>query len=617
MIARLFGGRTGPLYVILFTTAISITLIGTRGCRNKGSFLQFVESDRASISLVVQVVSSVLGLMQIYVATSLFNFATRIWISQRSVSLGNLNLWMALSGPKADLDLPWAGCIVAAIFAALAQAPGALWAGALTPVLTSVSVDGGLINTPTFTASTRNIWDSEFELKDNDVWNYVTNCTSSNDGLGLVSSCPVPDLQGALLTSAASSSTPAGVTRNHSKNDNPAWSYKGRSYGVASSQGTTSLHGSLLGKIPTTYTYTDVGYLAEAHCIKNLSSNFSIQYESLSDGNYASVANWELQGLLPNSVPNNPEYYPSITWYSDTNLTTGPHILGWAAVSNPNASERNMLAIAAGAPYAPLNLTQCSLAFTPRAFSVAVNVTEQSILVTPLNELSPPEDIEPTGHLTSDVVWSLNLLSRMTDSLYTSILGDTLQRNIQTVRLRTNVTDFNDDDPILSGISDSLVALMDDILVAFGSAQIVLSDSSVATPVIAQLPAIKIGQNFYIFTTAAINIALMGLVVIEALRTGRWRDLPAFDYTDVKAVIVAASANNGEIVEEVEKRHNAVDTVWRGEGRDRLVDGIRVCVAHREDGAIEFQIVEKEENKEDCCEEVIEEGTERSKRWTS
>jgi len=105
----------------------------------------------------------------------------------------------------------------------------------------------------------------------------------------------------------------------------------------------------------------------------------------------------------------------------------------------------------------------------------------------------------------------------------------------------------------------------------------------------------------------------MGLVFIEALRTGRWRALPAFDYTNIKAVIVMASSGKGGVAEEAEKRHNAADTVWKGKERDRLADGIRVRVAHREDGAIEMQIVKKKKEKEDCYEVVIEEATERSK----
>jgi hypothetical protein len=108
------------------------------------------ENDRSSTSLIVQILSSILGLTQIYVATSLFNLATRIRLFKSSTTLGNLYLWTALSEHKADLSLPWKGFILSAVLLAISQGPGALWAGALIPILTTVTRNGGFIQTPIF-----------------------------------------------------------------------------------------------------------------------------------------------------------------------------------------------------------------------------------------------------------------------------------------------------------------------------------------------------------------------------------------------------------------------------------------------------------------------------------
>lgn len=166
--------RLLPFIVIGTTSIVSIILICTHNYRNAGSILSLVETDRSSTSLVVQMLSSVLGLTQIYIDTSLFNFATRIRLFKSSATLGNLYFWTALIEHKADLSLPAKGFIISAVLLAICQGPGALWAGALTPTLTTVTRDGGFIRTPIFTNSTRDVWDNQFQLHGVDVWNIET-----------------------------------------------------------------------------------------------------------------------------------------------------------------------------------------------------------------------------------------------------------------------------------------------------------------------------------------------------------------------------------------------------------------------------------------------------------
>jgi hypothetical protein len=340
--------RLIPPLVIGATSIVSIILICTRNYRNTGGFLRFVEIDRSSTSLIVQILSSVLGLAQIHVATSLFNFVTRIRLLKSSATLGNLYLCTTLSAHKADLSLSLKGFITSAI----CQGPGALWAGALTPLLTTVARDGGFIQIPIFTNSTRDVWDNQFQLR--------------------------------------------GVE-------------------------------------------------------------------------------------------------------------------------------------------------------------------------------------EPLGRLMDDTIWSLNLLSRMTPSLYESVLGNTLHRNVQPLLARPGINaTMTTEEATLRAIADSFTAIIDDILVAFGSAQLALSNASAPTAAVASLPALQVGQDFYIFATAGVNAALLLLVTLEAARTRLWRKFPLFDYTNIKTAIVAASAGRGVIAQEVGFRHSAVGTVWAGDSKDKMVDGIEI-----------------------------------------
>jgi hypothetical protein len=550
-------GRLIPLIVTIITSLVSAILIFSRNYRNIGGFLNIVENDRASTALIVQILSSVLGLMQSYVATSLFNFATRIWVAQRSITLGKLSLWTAISTSTVNSNLPLFGSILVMLIITLFHGPGALWAGALIPLLTTVTRTEGSIQIPTYTNSSRYIWDNEFQLRGDEVWNII-NCTSVDNGLGFISSCPVPDFQGSLLNSASSATTVSGALRDQSKIDNPTWSFKGRSYGVASSEGIVSPGGRF--KAPLAYTYTQMGYDVTVSCSKNSSAGFNIQFIT-SDEFYFTT--WEIQGYLPNSVPGNPENYPSTTWYSTSNGTAGgPPVLGWAAVVNPEADERNMIGIAAGGQYTSLNQTQCSVVFKPQGFDIFVNMTEQSISVTPSPNITDIVDPEPTGSLMNNAMWSLNLLSRMSPSLYVSVLGNTLQNNVNNVLAAqdANMTEEEIEDATLGAISDSFTTILDSILVSFGSAQLALAYSNTTTTVASTLPALQIGQDRYIFATAGINAILLLSIIIEAARTKLWHKLPLFNYTNIETMLVAASARGKSIALDVHDKHTTLKT---------------------------------------------------------
>jgi len=161
-------------------------------------------------------------MMQIYTATSLFNFATRIWLRKNSIELNQLKLWAACSVPRADLGLPFRGIIIVIAVLAAAQVPGALWAGSITPIITSV-VQEGSIQIPLFTAESKAIWDSEFYSLSGEIRvRYELHKCLTGSPATRVSSCPVPYLQGSILNSGSTATTISNGPRNHSKIDSPS-----------------------------------------------------------------------------------------------------------------------------------------------------------------------------------------------------------------------------------------------------------------------------------------------------------------------------------------------------------------------------------------------------------
>ncbi|MCJ1379443.1 hypothetical protein MMC17_002544 [Xylographa soralifera] len=377
-------------------------------------------------------------------------------------------------------------------------------------------------------------------------------------------------MQGLLLSSASSATTTTGAPRDHSKNDNPDWVYRGRSYGVGSSQGLSSVSSLPSGSRLEAYNYTEVGYVATIDCYQNRTS----EYYFTPNNNASDVTIWHVEGYLPNSAPDNPEKYPVLSW------STGPGSIGiltWSAVVNNN---RNMIAIAAGGAYTSLNQTHCSVTFTPSNFTVAVNTTAQSIRVDPQAVANPvPTDIEPTGRLTANAMYSVRLLSYMSTSLYVSVLGETLFHNIETMRARPGNHDSAGDTPsvVNAAIADSFAAVLDDILVAYGAAQLVLANDSTAVPITGVYQAVRIGQNTYIYATLAINIVLLVAVAIEMVRTQLWHRLPDFDYLNIARVIVAASAGGTVLADEVTKR----EAMGRGSGTRYGEEGTAVRIRVR------------------------------------
>lgn len=363
----------------------------------------------------------------------------------------------------------------------------------MTPIITSKTSNLGSIAIPQFTKATAHIWDSEFYLDGIDrVWNYVQNCTMIRGEMTLVSNCPVPNYQASLLESARDASSSNGL-RNHSKPDNAMWTYRGRSYGVGSSQRLVTVQNiphdhALLG-----YTYNETGYLTSVQCLRIDSSALTFEFSKHVDN----VDIWEITGSLPNSIRG--EFYPVMAWHRDSLKDAA--VLAWVGVSN-NGS--HMIGILASEQYGNFSNIQCEVVFEPAMFSITVNSTTQNLVVSPTASVAP--DIDPTGHIQGNAIHSVNLLSRMSTSLYVSVLGEALTYNLQTKASLANATSNDYFDLTLEATSDSFLAIIDDVLGIYSGAQLVLSNASTQTTIFGSFEAVQIGLPWYQRAILAINI---------------------------------------------------------------------------------------------------------------
>ncbi|KAK4937875.1 hypothetical protein LTR10_021596 [Elasticomyces elasticus] len=360
----------------------------------------------------------------------------------------------------------------------------------------------------------------------------------------MVTFCPSP---GVLLQSASTATTRDRTPRLHSKLDNIEWTYVGRSYGAGSSVALTqpTFFDTNASPLVQHYMYQETGYLPGITCTKNGTSAFG--FELAVDNGAGGLGFYYATGSLPNEPEGVSESYP-VTAFGNVSA----NLLGWAARS---INARNTIAVASGNfNYTELNQTQCDVVFTPTIFNVSVNVTSKLISVEPV--LRSTLDIEPSGNLTSNVIDSLNLLSRMSNSHYVSILGDTLSLNVQNMQQKFNASNATDE-IVTSAVADSFLAIIDDVLVAYGASQIVFSEDMAPTTVVGFAEAVRIGEPAYIYAMFAVNTIIILAMIFEAIRTKIWRGLLALDYADIKSAIVSSSAGGLEIARIHSKEQDA------------------------------------------------------------
>ena len=502
------------------TTTVSTLVLA--GCTQERTIspeaLAFVTRNRATVQLVVQIVSNILGLLCNTTITVLILYGTRHNLWKRPVKLEVLKLWHDLCMRNLRWSHPWKFLIPLFAFVVLSAAPSAIWAGALTPVVTSV-YRTGTIFTPSYDNSDLILeYPSEIDSQGPTLRNTKGLFTYS---VGVL-------MQGSLLASAASATPVDGSTRQHRKPDYSQYTYFGRSYGVAASVGLLD-EMALPDKTTVSYTYEERGYKTNVRCSYNASSEYIIKDLTGLDMLYAA------KGNIPNSDV--PEYSVMLGHNMDAIVALG--------VTKNQNDPRRMVAIAAGKSYQNLNSTQCTLDFASTTFNITVGLQGRNITVTPIAELPviTYKAFSAEANLTSVVTRQLEIISNAQTNLYVSLVGNSLNASVSDYIASQNSTSTQPislRDATLHGLSNALEAMIDDMLVAYGSAQLMIAEQYTPTTALFKSTAMRIGQDSYIYAILAVNFVILILFIFEGVRTRGWKQVAVLDYSDPAVLIVAA-----------------------------------------------------------------------------
>ena len=146
---------------LLSTSVATVLLLSSNRApwTNSGRFYAFVTSERATVQIIVQILSQSFGALDVYALCSLINFGTRLRLAGNLYTLDQLQFWSAISLQRLDWALPLGLMIILMLFNAMIRVPGAIWAGALTPVVTSAHPSSTpLLQVPQYGPASEYIW---------------------------------------------------------------------------------------------------------------------------------------------------------------------------------------------------------------------------------------------------------------------------------------------------------------------------------------------------------------------------------------------------------------------------------------------------------------------------
>jgi hypothetical protein len=122
------------------------------------------------------------------------------------------------------------------------------------------------------------------------------------------------------------------------------------------------------------------------------------------------------------------------------------------------------------------------------------------------------------------------------------------------------------------GVANAIEAMVDDVLLAYASAQLMINNQTENTNVTTTSAAMRVDKDVYIRAIFGINIFICLLMVVEAVRTRLWYKVSSFDYMDPADVILGASQKK----EGLPSDHMDLDARWQEKGYSVALIGGRM-----------------------------------------
>lgn len=138
-------------------------------------------------------------------------------------------------------------------------------------------------------------------------------------------------------------------------------------------------------------------------------------------------------------------------------------------------------------------------------------------------------------------------------------------------------------------IEQGIKSLLDDSLLAFASAQLVLNyNTSInATEGMLTIGAIRVGTRSYVYVLFTFNLLLILIFTVATWLTSFWADLPLFNYNDLKSVAIASSMGGMDLATQA-MSEKAGQGPWMANPKDKRGDDLQVRLWPKEGGPVEL-----------------------------
>lgn len=476
----------------------------------------------------------------------------RVSLPLRAVSIDTIRFVDALSRPSIAWRTRWPLRISTLVFVALSLVPGALWSGAITPLLAEKQTNRTLY-IPTFqTQNLSTLFDPGPSNATRTVGFGESPVWTTENGL-FTFDLAISSVRGTFLGYASSASNSTQPGSFHPKPDQTGYRYMNRSYGVGAAAGLIDIPDA---QSPQWYTYYEQGLRSQVTCARNASSAMFIDYSINDDAN--NFHQFRANGTWPNGV-RIPPVFPQLA-------PKRKDIFVWAATYD---ARKTWLSIAVDPAadgddwtFKRFDKFQCSVAYEPVTFKVDVNATARTIAVNATAAGPAPWP-----------AYADALLGRLDDPLtrysadesmyFGSQLGHALVVNVNQLQLlrRDNGTAT-----LAQGLEDFVASLLDNALGLLSATRLVGASATMPVDAAVGLPAVRYGKQAYIYAVLAINMALVVIFVVEAVRTRLWAGMALLELSDAGSVLLSASEGGGALAEET-----------RGTPAERI-GGVRVRV---------------------------------------
>lgn len=568
--------RQSPIIAIVLSVALSCVPAALDWSHttfsSNSSLFNFSTNNRASLQVVVTILASIFAFFWTWSVGAVCDLVLRAFLSDRRLSIDQLRLWSSISTRAINFYLSTRLLLIPILVSGIYLLPAWLWTGAITPQVVTGTEKAYVQTVQVGTGSYPFLGDYD------PVAAISYDCLQVSKFNSSFSNCPGRRQGGQILQSIGTAST---VPRNHSKLDNSGYQYLDRSYGVGSSVGLQEPPST--SGMTVSYNYTEVGYLASAKCIYNQSSDFSLS-ENVTYG-IPGIPDWFWQhGRRPN------DRWDIDSYGAAAHACFGPEptdVVGWSTGSCcgfTNGTGPFYISVAAGSDYNFLNTTQCELFFEPTVFNVEVSVANRTIHVSPYtanNSSFAAYDPNPAGYLREWTLRGLNSLALIETTLYVSSIGENFISNVQ---MKLNQPDFNasipNNDATLPAIEDSLSAALDDILEALGGYAFTNETNTTPNVATVEVARLQIGETKFIVALFVINVLALLAIVALAVFTRGFVHTPAFNFTDVGAILLGMESgrrsDGGENV-----LSSSVVPRWNGDPNDPMFDDLSVEIHSR------------------------------------